>query len=87
MKKPVRVQNEYWDNKKEGIYVDVVSGEPLFSSQDKYDSETGWPSFTRPLEPGNIVEKEDNGLFIQSRKAVSGLVGLAASCSTASPIS
>ena len=56
-------QNEYWDNKKEGIYVDVVSGEPLFSSLDKYDSETGWPSFTRSLEPGNIVEKEDRGLF------------------------
>ena len=56
-------QNEYHDNKKEGIYVDIVSGEPLFSSLDKYDSGTGWPSFTRPLEPGNIVEKEDNGLF------------------------
>lgn len=51
--------NEYWDNKKEGIYVDVVSGEPLFSSTDKYTSGTGWPSFTRPLEPGNIVEKKD----------------------------
>ena len=50
-------KNEYWDNKKEGIYVDIVSGEPLFSSLDKYDSGTGWPSFTRPLEPGNIVEK------------------------------
>jgi len=58
-------QNEYWDNKKEGIYVDVVSGEPLFSSLGKYDSGTGWPSFTRPLEPGNIVEKEDRGLFMQ----------------------
>lgn len=56
-------QNEYWDNKKEGIYVDIVSGEPLFSSLDKYDSGTGWPSFTRPLEPGNIVEKEDRSLF------------------------
>jgi len=52
-------QNEYFDNKKEGIYVDIVSGEPLFSSRDKYDSGTGWPSFTRPLEAGNIVEKED----------------------------
>lgn len=56
-------KNEYWDNKKEGIYVDLVSGEPLFSSLDKYDSGTGWPSFTRPLEPANIVEKEDRSLF------------------------
>jgi peptide methionine sulfoxide reductase msrA/msrB len=55
--------NEYADNKKPGIYVDIVSGEPLFSSLDKYDSGTGWPSFTRPLEPGNIVEKEDRGWF------------------------
>lgn len=52
-------QNEYWDNHREGIYVDVVSGEPLFSSLDKYDSGTGWPSFTKPLEPENIVEIED----------------------------
>lgn len=57
-------QNEYWDNKKEGIYVDIISGEPLFSSKDKYDSGTGWPSFTRPLETGNIVEKEDSKLFM-----------------------
>ncbi|HLE19108.1 MAG TPA: peptide-methionine (R)-S-oxide reductase MsrB, partial [Syntrophales bacterium] len=57
--------NEYWDNKKEGIYVDIVSGEALFSSLDKYDSGTGWPSFTRPLEPSNIVEKEDLSLFAQ----------------------
>ncbi len=56
--------NEYWDNKKPGIYVDVVSGEPLFSSLDKYDSRTGWPSFTRPLEAGNIVEKDDRHLFV-----------------------
>jgi len=55
--------NEYWDNKKEGIYVDIVSGEPLFSSLDKFDSGTGWPSFTKPLEPENILKKEDNGLF------------------------
>ncbi len=55
--------NEYWDNKREGIYVDIVSGEPLFSSADKYDTGTGWPSFTRPLEPRNIVEKEDRRLF------------------------
>lgn len=52
-------QNEYWNNKREGIYVDIVSGEPLFSSLDKFDSGTGWPSFTRPLEPRNIVERED----------------------------
>jgi peptide methionine sulfoxide reductase msrA/msrB len=58
-------QNEYWNNKKEGIYVDIVSGEPLFSSLDKYDSGTGWPSFTKPLEPGNIVEKEDWGFFMR----------------------
>jgi peptide methionine sulfoxide reductase msrA/msrB len=56
-------RNEYWDNKKEGIYVDIVSGEPLFSSLDKYDSGTGWPSFTRPLEPDNIIEREDRSLF------------------------
>jgi peptide methionine sulfoxide reductase msrA/msrB len=56
-------QNEYWDNKREGIYVDIVTGEPLFSSRDKYDSGTGWPSFSKPLEPGNIVEKEDRSFF------------------------
>jgi peptide methionine sulfoxide reductase msrA/msrB len=56
--------NELWDNKREGIYVDIVSGEPLFSSLDKYDSGTGWPSFTRPLEAQNIVEREDRGLFM-----------------------
>ena len=56
-------ENQYWDNKKAGIYVDIVSGEPLFSSTDKYDSGTGWPSFTKPLEPGDIVEREDRHLF------------------------
>jgi methionine-R-sulfoxide reductase len=56
--------NEFWDNKKPGIYVDVVSGEPLFSSQDKYDSGTGWPSFTHPLEPENIQTHSDNMLFM-----------------------
>jgi peptide methionine sulfoxide reductase msrA/msrB len=56
-------KNEYDNNKKEGIYVDIVSGEPLFISLDKFDSGTGWPSFTKPLEPGNIIEKEDRGLF------------------------
>jgi peptide-methionine (R)-S-oxide reductase len=48
--------NPYWDNKEPGIYVDVVSGEPLFASMDKFDSGTGWPSFTRPIEPENVVE-------------------------------
>jgi peptide methionine sulfoxide reductase msrA/msrB len=56
--------NAYWDNKRAGIYVDVVSGEPLFSSTDKYESGTGWPSFTRPLEPDNIVEREDRTLLM-----------------------
>ena len=56
-------QNEYWDNHQDGIYVDIVSGEPLFSSRDKYDSGTGWPSFTRPLEVANITEHQDRKLF------------------------
>ncbi len=55
--------NAYWDNKKEGIYVDVVSGEPLFSSLDKFKSGTGWPSFVKPLNGKNVTEHEDNGLF------------------------
>ncbi len=55
--------NEYWDNKKPGLYVGVVSGEPLFSSRDKYDSRTGWPSFTKPVVAENVVEREDVGLF------------------------
>jgi peptide methionine sulfoxide reductase msrA/msrB len=58
-------KNEYWDSKTPGIYVDIVSGEPLFSSLDKFDSGTGWPSFTRPLEPANIVEREDRKLFMK----------------------
>jgi methionine-R-sulfoxide reductase len=57
-------KNEYDNNHREGIYVDIVSGEPLFSSRDKFDSGTGWPSFTKPLEPGNIVEKKDRSLFM-----------------------
>src|SRR5689334_19742012 len=56
--------NEYWNNKKQGIYVDVVSGEPLFSSLDKYDSGTGWPSFTKPLEPSNVATRTDRKLFM-----------------------
>ena len=56
--------NEYWDNKQEGIYVDVVSGEPLFSSNEKYRSGTGWPSFWASIEPGNIVTVEDRKLFM-----------------------
>lgn len=55
--------NEYWDNKKQGIYVDIVSGRPLFSSHDKFNSGTGWPSFTKPIGPGTVVEKEDNSMF------------------------
>ena len=57
--------NAYWDNHEAGIYVDVVSGEPLFSSLDKFDSGTGWPSFTRPLEPANIDTKTDHKLFAE----------------------
>lgn len=57
-------RNEYWDNHQAGIYVDVVSGEPLFSSLDKYDSGTGWPSFARPLEEDNVVKHEDRRLFM-----------------------
>jgi peptide methionine sulfoxide reductase msrA/msrB len=70
--------NKYWDLKAEGIFVDIVSGEPLFSSKDKYKSGTGWPSFTRPLEPENIIEKKDRSLFmvrteVRSRHADSHL--------------
>lgn len=57
--------NPFWNNHEEGIYVDVVSGEPLFSSRDKFESGTGWPSFTRPLEPGNIVEKIDKSNLME----------------------
>ena len=57
-------RNEYWDNHEPGIYVDVVSGEPLFSSEDKFESGTGWPSFTRPLEPENVAEKRDFKLLV-----------------------
>jgi methionine-R-sulfoxide reductase len=57
-------RNEYWDNKKAGIYVDIVSGEPLFSSLDKYDSGCGWPSFTRPLEEEQITSRTDHKLWM-----------------------
>src|SRR5438128_12126847 len=56
--------NEFWDNHRPGIYVDVVSGEPLFSSVDKFESGTGWPSFTKPLEAQNVTEKTDRSLFM-----------------------
>lgn len=56
-------KNEFFNSKKQGLYVDIVSGEPLFSSLDKYDSGTGWPSFTKPLVKENLVEKEDRDLF------------------------
>ena len=70
--------NEYWDNHEEGIYVDIISGEPLFSSLDKYDSGTGWPSFTKPLEPANVKTKTDYKLLyprteVRSRNADSHL--------------
>ena len=57
-------RNAYWNNKQPGIYVDVVSGEPLFSSLDKYDSGTGWPSFTKPLEPENVTTRTDRKLWM-----------------------
>ena len=71
-------RNAYWDNKQEGIYVDIVSGEPLFSSLDKFDSGTGWPSFLKPLEQGNMVAREDRSHFmvrveVRSRHADSHL--------------
>lgn len=57
-------RNAYWDNHREGLYVDVVSGEPLFSSRDKFDSGTGWPSFTRPIDASAVVEKKDLSHFM-----------------------
>ena len=71
-------KNEFWDNKKPGIYVDLVSGEPRFSSTDKYDSQTGWPSFTKPIDRKNIVTDEDssfnmNRVEVKSNQANSHL--------------
>ena len=71
-------RNAYWDHHAPGIYVDVVSGEPLFSSRDKFDSGTGWPSFTRPLEPGEHRRTQDRSFFtvrteVRSRLADSHL--------------
>jgi len=71
-------RNEYWNNHRAGLYVDVVSGEPLFSSTDKYESGTGWPSFTRPLESGGVLERVDSGFGmvrteVRSRQADSHL--------------
>ena len=70
--------NAFWNNKEEGIYVDVVSGEPLFSSSDKYDSGTGWPSFMRPLAAKHVVEREDHSrsrqrIEVRSRRGDSHL--------------
>ncbi len=71
-------RNEFWDNHEEGIYVDIVSGEPLFSSTDKFDSGTGWPSFTRPIEAESVAQKTDTRLFmtrteVRSKRADSHL--------------
>lgn len=71
-------ENEYWNNHQEGIYVDVISGEPLFSSTDKFDSGTGWPSFTKPIDPAMVAEKTDTAhgmkrVEVRSKKADSHL--------------
>jgi len=66
-------RNPYWDKHEAGIYVDVVSGEPLFSSLDKFDSGTGWPSFTRPLGPENITTRTDHGFFMRRTEVRSRL--------------
>jgi methionine-R-sulfoxide reductase len=68
-------RNEYWNKHEAGIYVDVVSGEPLFSSLDKFESGTGWPSFTRPLEPGNVTARTDRGLPIARTEVRSKVAG------------
>lgn len=61
----IAFENEYWDNKRDGIYVDVMSGEPLFSSEDQYNDGSGWPSFTQPLDAKQVEEKNDQSLFIE----------------------
>ena len=66
-------RNTYWDNHEAGIYVDVVSGEPLFSSLDKFDSGTGWPSFTRPLDPAHVTTRTDPALFLRRTEVRSRL--------------
>src|SRR3954452_24033096 len=68
-------RNAYWDNHEAGIYVDVVSGEPLFSSLDKFDSGTGWPSFTKPLDPGAVTTRTDRKLLISRTEVRSQLAG------------
>ncbi len=65
--------NAYWDNHEPGLYVDVISGVPLFSSMDKYDSGTGWPSFTKPIDPDSIVLKEDRSFFMVRNEVRSAL--------------
>lgn len=64
-------ENEYWNHHDEGVYVDVVTGEPLFSSQDKFDSGTGWPSFTKPLVKENLLEKPDHSLGVERTEVIS----------------
>ena len=66
--------NAYWDNKQQGIYVDVISGEPLFSSMDKFDSGTGWPSFTKPIDPQYIQEKADRKFFFIVRTELKSVI-------------
>jgi methionine-R-sulfoxide reductase len=68
-------KNDYWDNHQEGIYVDIVSGEPLFSSRDKFESGTGWPSFTRPIAETSIVNHEDRRFFMKRTELRSRMAG------------
>jgi methionine-R-sulfoxide reductase len=68
-------RNEYWDNHREGLYVDVVSGEPLFTSMDKFDSGSGWPSFTKPIDKNNVTEKSDRAFGMERTEVLSGKAG------------